>query len=171
MTWLLLLNQSLAFTSSVSHNPSKRNEVDHQKCSTTARTTGMSYVIDEIKSSHQDSSSATQVPSVTTPTTLSPWSSSGVAPYKQNSHSNQTITTSRVIPAATEIIFNTTYVTKTISCSPLVRTSSLSANPPWPASPSTSQWTTPLFAGSGHRTIHADPFVWLLLGMVYIGMI
>jgi hypothetical protein len=178
--WLLFLNHGLALGTSTPPEPSTSSGVVHRACSAETRTSGiLPQVTVEVESEHLNISGIIQFKSVTTvlascPTTSRAWTKSSIVPYEQSSRpvswSNQTFNGSNSSNTKATVMPASTQSTSFTSSSTSAGSSLVFDHRPAPSVPLTASSNTTMFTGFGYHTAYADPLVWILFGMVHIGM-
>ncbi|KAH6670172.1 hypothetical protein B0J14DRAFT_565925 [Halenospora varia] len=178
--WLLFLSHGLALATSVTSELSTSSGVIYKECSIETSTSEiLPQATVEVESEYLNLSGIIRFESVTTvvvscPTTSRAWNKSSVFPYEQSSRpiswSNQTFNGSSFLITKATIMPDFTQTASFASSSTLAGSSLVFDYRPAPSVPLPTSSNTPMFTGFGYHAVYADPLVWLLFGMVHLGM-
>jgi len=178
--WLLFLNHGLALVTSVTSDSSTSSGVAHQVCSAETSASGiLPQATVEVESKYLNLTGIIRFEAVTTvvvscPTTSRAWSQSSVFPYEQSSRplswSNQTFNGSNFSNTKVILMSASTQTAGFTSSSTSAGSSLVFDHRPAPSVPLTALSNTTMLTGFGYHPVYTDPLVWLLFGMVHIGM-
>lgn len=172
--WLLFVRYGLASETLISPERSMTGGIE--TCSAETRTSILPQVTVEIGSEHLNISGIIRFDTVVTVasclTTLGAWSKSSILPYEPSSRSvtwaNQT-TFNRSDILSTKVTITPEF-TQTTSSLTSDSSSLVFDHGPTTTFPLTAPPNATMFTGFGYHAVFADPLVWILFGIVHIGM-